>query len=114
MRKIHESDFPLVIPKGFYLLISVSVVFVLFSVVTDLILIIKGFNFPFFVGVLPFICNGLGFIFGILAKEKARNYQPVSKEGCLADAFIFGNVIMFILNIVFICGLGYLMAQSLA
>jgi len=104
------------VPRSVYLLIGISLVFVLFSLSADLafvailvgildLSITKSINSYFWT---PLIGSSTGLIFGILAKEKARNHAVVLEQGCLVDIFIYLNLIILAVHVFFFCGLVYL------
>ena len=117
MRKIHESDFPVVLPRNIYLFIGVSCTFVFLSLAANLLVfdISYGnldFKYENFLFLSPLIFSLLGVTFGYLAKETARNYLAVSNPGCLAEALIYVNFITLGVFFVFLCGIIYIAPLS--
>jgi len=113
MRKIHESDPVPVSPKSFYVLTGVGAIFAISSVIIDLVLLRNMFDVSFGLVVAPFVCNGIGFMSGVFSREVVQNNQTFSRDGCLADAFIYGNAMLFVLNIIFVFGLSFLFSAGL-
>src|SRR5919197_717166 len=108
MRKIHESDGLLILPKSIYLLVFLSVVFALLALVSDILVFFASFgNFAsqkdYYFLLSPMICSLIGLSFGFWAKDKARNYSLVSSEGCLAEILIYLNFIILAIFFFSLC-----------
>jgi hypothetical protein len=124
MRKIHESDFPFVVPKSVNLFISISVSFTFFALLADLVFLfvfLRIYDLPLiqsqveslsFLG-FPLLCSGMGFTFGLAAKAKIEEYVAFSEQGCLIDVLIYSNIAIFVVNIVPLFGLAYLLRYTL-
>ena len=112
MRKIHESDIQPVATKNIYLFIGISVAFAVLSLAADLLLFFESFGnfnseYETYFLLIPLIGSFIGLFFGILAKDIARNYLAVSKQGCLAEVSIYLNIIVFALYFFSLCAVIY-------
>jgi hypothetical protein len=117
MRKIQESDFPIILPRNVYWFIAISGVFAFLSLAANLLVLSvsygnQNYKHEIFLILGPLICSLLGIMFGYLAKEIIRNHLAVSKSGCIVDALIYMNFITLGVFFVFLCGMIYIAPLS--
>jgi hypothetical protein len=118
VNKTKESDVQLAASKSVYGFVAISVAFAFFSLLAGSLLIVdllKNLRTTSMDAIhwAPLLISFVGFTFGFLAKEKAKNNKAFPEQGCAANLIIYSNVIIPLLYFVFLFGLGFVSYFSL-
>jgi hypothetical protein len=116
---MQEMNVQTSVSKSVYVFLAISIVSAFMSVIVGSFVIVNLFKTPFYGSTnanywFPLLLNCIGFISGLITKDKAKTNEVSPADGCAVDLSIYFNLIILIVYIFLLLSIAYLLAQAWA